>query len=285
MFQDLDSTLQHILDYATAPLDLRNADVSFITPDKNFSPNTATLNLFLFSVTENREQRDPEPIIEMDNTGAFVRRKPPIRVDCTYLVTAWSHLNGSLKIQEEHKLLALALAWISRYTFIPDWMLQGSLTTQPVPPPVKTAQVEERINLSEFWNALGIAPRAAFTVTVTISMELNVSIFEGEPVVTKEIKIHKLTAPETLGPLLIDQFEIAGTVSDSALHTPIKNAVVTIVELGWTFTTLDDGHFTFSILEAGNFNLQVTAAGYSTANLAITVPGTVLDSYDIQMTP
>ncbi len=285
MFQDLDSTLQHIFDFPAAPVDLRNADISFITPDKNYNPGTATINLFLFSVTENREQRDPEPIIEMDNTGSYVRRRPPIRVDCTYLVTAWSHLSSQLKIQEEHKLLALALAWISRYPTIPSGMLQGSLSTQPLLPPVKTAQVEERINLSEFWNALGIAPRAAFTVTVTISMELAVSTFEGEPVVTKEIKIHKLTAPETLGPLLIDQFEIAGTVRDAALETPIKNAVVTIVELGWTFTTLDDGHFTFSILEAGNFNLKVTAAGYSQANLAITVPGTVLNSYDVQMTP
>ncbi len=285
MFQDLDSTLQHILDLPSAPVDLRNADVSFITPDKSYNPGTATINLFLFSVTENREQRDPEPIIELDNTGTYVRRRPPIRVDCTYLVTAWSHLNHALKIQEEHKLLALALAWISRYPTIPFGMLQGSMTTQPQPPPVKTAQVEERINLSEFWNALGIAPRAAFTVTVTVSMELAVSTVEGEPVVTKEIKIHKLTAPETLGPVLVDQFQIAGTVRDAALQIPIKDAVVTIVELGWTFTTLDDGHFTFSILEAGNLTLKVTAAGYAQATLAITVPGTVLDSYDIQMTP
>ncbi len=282
MFQDLDSTFQHIFGDPATPADLRNADVSFLTPDMNYSPDTATINLFLFAMHENREQRDPEPIIEMNNAGTYIRRRPPIRVDCIYLVTAWSHQNDDLKIQEEHKLLALALAWLSRYPNIPNTMLQGSLTSQPEPPPVYVAQRDEHLSLSEFWNALGIPPRAGFTLTVTISMELAVSTPEGLPVVTKEIKIHKLTAPETLGPILADQFQIAGTVRDN-LGQPITGVEVTLVELGWKFTTLADGRFTFILLNAGNYTLQADAAGFNQASLAITVPGTTLDSYDIQM--
>ena len=285
MFQDLDSTLQQILDDAAAPADLRNADVGFLTPDKTYAPGTPTINLFLFAVHENRDQRDPTPLIEQNNTGVYVRRRPPIRVDCTYLVTAWSNLTGSLKIQEEHKLLALALAWISRYPTIPAGMLRGSMTSQPQPPPVKTAQPEERLNLSEFWNALGIAPRAGFTVTVTVSMDLAVASPEGQPVVTKEITIHKFMAPEVLGPVLVDQYQIAGTVRDATLNTPITGAEVTLVELGWKFVTQSDGRFTFSILETGNFHLKVAAVGYTLATVAITVPGTVLNSYDVPMTP
>ena len=38
MFQDLDTTLEAMLDDAAAPTDLRNADVSFDTPDKDYKP-------------------------------------------------------------------------------------------------------------------------------------------------------------------------------------------------------------------------------------------------------
>lgn len=285
MFQDLDSALQRILDDLAAPADLRAADVSFLTPDKGYSPGRPTVNLFLFAVHENRERRDPTPIVEQDSTGSYVRRWPPIRVDCTYLVTAWSAQAGALKIQEEHKLLALALAWISRYPAIPAGMLHGSLATQPQPPPVKTAQAEERLGLSEFWNTLGIAPRAGFAVTVTVSMELAVSRPEGPPVVTKEMVVHALTAPGTLGAVLADQYRIAGTVRHATLHTPIDGAEVTLVERGWKAITRSDGRFTFAVLDAGTFHLDVSAAGFTPVSVAVTVPGAVLNSYDISMTP
>ena len=285
MFQDLDSTLQNMLDTPSAPADLRSAEVSFLTPDKAFTPGAATIDLFLFEVHENREQRNPEPIIELDSTGMYVRRRPPIRVDCVYLVTAWSTRSAALKIQEEHLLLALALAWLSRYPVIPLPLLSGSMATQPFPLAMKVAQSDEHLSLSEFWNALGIAPRAGFTVTVTISMELNLQTPEGEPVVTKEIKIDKLLAPETLGATLDLGFEIAGTLRAAGTLVPIANAAVKLVELGQTATSDSLGHFYFSILSAGSFTLTSSAAGFSPATKAITVPAAVLNAYDIQMTP
>src|SRR5258706_3643559 len=103
MFQDLDDTLEAILDDAGAPPELRAAVVSFETPDKNFAPVQATVNLFLYEVKENRSLRDPVPITEIV-AGQFIRRMPPLRVDCCYLVTAWSPQAGAAKIVEEHLL-------------------------------------------------------------------------------------------------------------------------------------------------------------------------------------
>src|SRR6185436_10808074 len=105
MFQDLDDTIEAILDDAGAPVELRDAAVSFETPDKNFAPAQPTINLFLYEVKENRDLRDPVPITEIVG-GQFVRRMPPLRVDCCYLVTAWSAQAGASKIAEEHLLLA-----------------------------------------------------------------------------------------------------------------------------------------------------------------------------------
>src|SRR3954462_3389469 len=85
MFQDLDSTLAQVVNDPTAPATLRNADVSFETPDRNFTPAPATVNLFLYEVRENRDLRDPTPVVEKVGT-TFVRRPPPVRLDCSYIV-------------------------------------------------------------------------------------------------------------------------------------------------------------------------------------------------------
>ena len=98
---------------AAAPADLRNADISFDTPDKGYQPAQATMNLFLHEVAENRTLRDEARVI--DRTGdAYTSRLPSMRLDCTYLVTAWSAKAGGLKAQEEHHLLGLALIWLGR---------------------------------------------------------------------------------------------------------------------------------------------------------------------------
>ena len=51
-------------------------------------------------------------------------RAPPLRVDCGYLVTAWSPKAGGLKAQEEHRLLGLALLWLSRFPVLEEPFLQ-----------------------------------------------------------------------------------------------------------------------------------------------------------------
>ena len=94
MFQDLDNTLAQVLNDPAAPAELFNADVSFMyTPDKNFATAQVTVNLFLYEVKENRDLRDPTPIIEKVN-GSFIRKEPPLRVDCSYIVTALVERHG-----------------------------------------------------------------------------------------------------------------------------------------------------------------------------------------------
>jgi Pvc16 N-terminal domain len=181
MFQDLDSTLKKILDDAamkTPPIvpplaELLAADVTFITPDKNFvaaDPKPA-VNLFLYDVKENRDLRDPTPIIEKVGNG-FRRRQPPVRVDCSYIVTAWSKLTNENQVVEEHRLLAQALLWLTRFPTIPSNYLQGTLANQLYPPQMWVAQIDPNKNAGEFWDALAIPPRPAFYLTVTIGMEL-----------------------------------------------------------------------------------------------------------------
>lgn len=208
MFEDLDSTLSKVLNDAAMksppivpPLtELFDADVSFITPDKNFGaldPKPA-VNLFLYDVKENRDLRDSTPIIEKVGSG-FVRRQPPVRIDCSYIVTAWSKKTNDSQVIEEHRLLAQALLWLTRFPTIPAQYLQGSLTTQPYPLMMWAAQIDPNKNAGEFWDALAIPPRAAFYLTVTIAMELGLA--DSGPLVTTrstEITPQAATSFETL---------------------------------------------------------------------------------------
>jgi hypothetical protein len=171
MFQDLDATLKALLADPAAPAGLRAADVSFQTPDKDFQPAQATLNLFLYEVKENRVLRDAAPVItKVDDT--YVSRPSPIRMDCTYLGTTWSAKTAGLKAEEEHRLLGLALMWFNRFPEIGAGYFQGGLLNPPQPHPLPTAlaQTGEDQSMGQFWTALGISPRPAFTLTVTIAM-------------------------------------------------------------------------------------------------------------------
>jgi hypothetical protein len=284
MFQDLDATLKTILDDASAPLELRNADVIFEPPDKSFAPGQATVNLFLYEVKENRELRDPVPIIDTV-AGVFVRRKPPLRVDCSYLVTAWSNQIGANKIVEEHRLLSLALAWLSRFPTIPTTFFQGSLIGQPFPPPTLVAQLDGGKSVAEFWSALGIAPRPSFNLIATIALDLQVQTPEGPPVVTKEIEIKRKMPPGVPEPTLDVTYEIGGRIGDANTLAAIANAQVKLLELEREVVTDQEGHFRFADLAAGNYTLRAAAVGYISQTKAIVVPGAVLNAYDINLTP
>src|SRR3954467_11434440 len=126
MFQDLDATFKALLDDAAGPPEVQAADVSFDTPDRDYQPGQATVNLFLHEVTENRELRDEARVVERIG-DTYTSRLPSLRVDCTYLITAWSAQAGGLKAVEEHRLLGLALQWLSRFPVLDDRFLRGAL--------------------------------------------------------------------------------------------------------------------------------------------------------------
>lgn len=284
MLSDLDDTLAAILNDNAAPTELRNADVSFETPDRAYGPGQPTVNLFLFEVQENRQLRDPEPVYERVGTQ-LVRQPAPLRVDCSYLVTAWSNDMAAARTAAEHLLLSQSLLWLSRFPIIPAGFLQGDLVDQPFPPPALVAQMDGTKNAGEFWTALGQPPRPSFNVVVTIAMSLDLPFPEGPPVVTKDIRINKITPPSVPSPVLARVFEIAGTVRDANTQDVLADASVTLVELGRAVRTDDDGRFRFADLTAGNYTLRAVAAGFTQLDKPIAVPGTVLNEYDVGLAP
>jgi hypothetical protein len=276
MFHDLDSTISQILNDPAAPADLFNADVSFITPDQNFTPAQATVNLFLYEVKENRELRDPAPIIEK-NGDIFIRKEPPLRVDCSYIVTAWSNAVGDARVVEEHRLLAQALLWLSRFPTIPSDKLQGSLANQPYPPPTMVAQMDPNKNAGDFWFALGIPPRPAFYLVVTIAMDLGLTI-EGPLVTTRFTNVEAGTGAEE------EQWaQIGGRVA-TAGGVGIADALVDMLGAGLRARSDADGRYSFVRAPLGAHSIRVVATGFQPKTQPLTVPGKPED-YDVILTP
>lgn len=281
MFSDVDLTLKKILGDAKAPAGFPGAaQACFLTPEKGYAPAERTINLFLYDVKENRELRDPVTIVERKGAD-FIRRRPPLRVDCSYLVTAWSPKVKEFKIEEEHQLLGAAFLWLSGFPTIPVQYLTGTLADQPFPPPTLVAQMDGARNTAEFWTALGIPPRPCFNLIVTIAMDLGVEVPEGPPVAKKEIHLNQINAPEANETVV---FQIGGTVRDATEHERhIDGVEVLLVEQGTRSTSDKEGQFSFSGLSEGSYKLRVTKQGYTTKTKAIQVPGNSPTAYDIDL--
>ncbi|MFI8234991.1 Pvc16 family protein [Streptomyces sp. NPDC085900] len=249
MFQDLDATLMAMLSAPAAPPEVRAADVSFDTPDKAFNPTQTTVDLFLHEVQENRELRNQAPLVDKTDDG-FVTRHRPLRVDCTYLVTAWSTQSAGLKAAEEHRLLGLVLLWLSRFEVVEEPFLRGDLAMPPqlYKLPVSVAQTKEGQGTSQFWTALGVPPRPAFSLTVTIGLLPFDEAVPDPAAKTIEIKTARSDAPA-----------LCGRVLDATL-APLPGAAVTVVENGAEATTDTFGGFTFRELAFGSYTILVRVA-------------------------
>ena len=174
MIHDLDSTLRALLLRDLPPVLAEQVAISFDTPDDQFPPTSVTLpaiDLFLYDVRENLELRSNDWSMKRRGDGTARRQRPPVRVDCSYLVTAWPSESAPSPAQDEHRLLGEVMIVLLRYPKLPDDLLQGGLQNQELPLPAAALQPGRLQSLGEFWQALGGKPKSALNYTVTIAVQ------------------------------------------------------------------------------------------------------------------
>lgn len=194
MIDDLDRTLEDLLK-RELPSDLvSQVTISFATPDGNFPPSSVTLpaiDLFLYDVRENTDLRSNDWRLERGSDGSMVRRRAPVRVDCSYLVTAWPSEHSTTPARDEHHLLGEVMKALLRHSTLPPAVLHGSLEGQEPPLPASTLQPGRLQSLAEFWQALGGKPKAALSYTVTIGVDPGLAFEAGPPVTEKTLKLRQ----------------------------------------------------------------------------------------------
>jgi hypothetical protein len=229
------------------------------------------LNLFLYDVRENLELRATEPVIRRNN-GEVTITRPPMRVACSYLITAWlANAQGAPTgddFLQEQQLLGEALQVLAHYPVVPSPLLQGelanpgSLSEQELPLPLMIAPADALKDPAEFWTAIGGKLRPSFTITLTIAMP-TISRETEKIVTARQIRIRQQapqSAPQTA--TIVGRVTEAVLVTDSQGATapelvPVAGAVVTITHLDLRATTDMSGRYSLEAGPAGDRILRV----------------------------
>ena len=191
MLDDLDKTLEKLLKRELPPGLVEQVTITFAAPGEQFPPTSVSLpaiDLFLYDVRENRELRTSEWTLDRGDDGMGFKRPAPVRVDCSYLITAWVNTGSLTSAQEEHRLLGETMRVIVRHPVIPSEFLQGKLRGQELDMSTVSIQPGHLQSLAEFWQALGGKPKAALNYRVTMALELFDSVSVGRLVTDKMLQ-------------------------------------------------------------------------------------------------
>jgi hypothetical protein len=192
MIDDLDRTLRALLE-RDLPALVGQVDITFATPNDQFLQSGVKLpavDLFLYDIRENRDLRRADPQMERRD-GVVMQTRPPVRVDCSYLVTAWaSPSSANPPGYDEHRLLGGVMRVLLRHPTLPEAILQGVLKSQELPLPTSTLQQGQLQNLGEYWQALGGRARATLNYTVTLAVQVAEPANLGPPVTTRTARVN-----------------------------------------------------------------------------------------------
>ena len=168
MIQDVDDTLKELL-VQKVPIDTSVIDIKFDMPSKDWSVAVTkpTINVFLYDVRENHELRSMQRVIARNAANtAGTESRAPVRMDLSYLITAWT-----TDISDEHQLLGRVLAALLQFPIVPDEVLKGAMQTQPIPLQSWIAQPERLPNPWEFWGHMEHGMKAGLNFVLTASFE------------------------------------------------------------------------------------------------------------------
>ncbi|WP_370964381.1 DUF4255 domain-containing protein [Amycolatopsis sp. cg9] len=211
MLHLLDESLEEFLRATVGPVAKREVDVAFAAPDKDWAAKVSrpTLNLYLWDVRRNLGDREfgVETVTAAD--GARYRRARLPRVDCRYLVTAWTS-----DIRDEHSLLGDALAVFLRHSELESRYLRGAYQAVRPLPSIEVGAGDGRDN-SDFWSALGGQLKPGLDITVTATVDSAIKVPAGE-----EVTRYTVGVTETGGERERRQF--VGGHSDAAEGTVVS---------------------------------------------------------------
>lgn len=262
------------------------AQVRFQPPDDDWRTYVANLtvggepanalNVYLLELRENRRLRSNERFATVSN-GQVQHDPAPARVDCHYLITAWSPATVTAAIEptlDEHVLLYQTTAVLMQNAPINPSRIYppGSVALANVPELIRDSDLPTQVlpaegftKLAEFWGTMGGNQRwkPGIHLIVTIPVLL-LTEFAGPMVTTRITEYRRTDQPETADIWI----QIGGHVLDTTVNpsTPVAGAWVQLQTTDGdplqTTTTNALGQFTLLRLQAGQYQLLWRADGY-----------------------
>jgi hypothetical protein len=275
VIQSLDETIKKILT-EKGPLDPREVEISFDVPKRDWAAGLTrpTVNLYLYDIRENLQLRETQQtwIVKRDiASGTTSRRRPPMRIDVSYLITAWTRV-----VEDEHALLWAVLATLFEYPELPEALLTGALKGQEVPVRTEIARVDGVLrNAADFWTALDnqLKPSLNYQVTLPLDIEL-LKKTPGPPVLKLLGRLTDLDEPARQEELRVVA-GLGGAVSrqEDGLEVAVAGARVSLVEAGRTVLSDPAGLYRFVNLEEGDYTIKIEKEGFQTEERKVQVDG------------
>jgi hypothetical protein len=270
MLADLDELLRTLLRRELGQHGFDGVEVAFDAPARDWSSQLSgpTVNLFLYDLRESHEFRPTEWSEDRSN-GRNREVRPPMIMECSYAVTAWTQA-----VEDEHRLLSQVLGVLFAFPQLPDDVLAGRL-----PETAQRFAIEGRIGQpksdgkADFWSAVGGQYKASLDYVVTLACESGVAYERGPEVRTQTMATRMSDAP---GGGITEMHRFGGKIVDAA-GAPLADAWITLPELGMFASSDPQGRFLLHRVPPGKHKLVARTREGAEAKTEIAVPGAVLD--------
>jgi hypothetical protein len=269
MLADLDETLRSLLKEELERHGFEGVDIAFDAPSRDWSGQLSkpTVNLFLYDLREAEGLRSSEWSSRKVN-GRTVEGRPPMVMECSYAVTAWTQA-----VEDEHRLLSQVLAIFNAYPEIPKDRLNGRLANGSQAWPIKARIGQGKGEKSDFWSAVGGQYKVSLDYVVRLSVESGAQLQRGPEVRTQTVRTRLADGPQSA---VVEMHRSGGKVLNKD-GEPLANVWVTLPDVGTWTASAPDGRFIFNRLPPGSHRLLARTADGKEASAVLEVPGAGVD--------
>jgi hypothetical protein len=265
---DLDEALRTLLRRELEAHGFEGVEIAFDAPASDWSAKLTapTVNLFLYDLRENLGQSEASPR-DVRLNGANTSAPPPMRLEVTYAVTAWTKA-----VEDEHRLLSQVLAILFSHTSLPADLLAGRLAAASRLRAIETEVGRPKEEKADFWTSIGGRYKASIDYAIRIEVESGLMFTRGPQVRSQTMRLELDGVRRTMEELQ----RFGGVVRDSS-GEPVADAWVALPDLGKMTSSDREGRFLFDGLRPGDHKVEARTASGEEASGVAKVPGGGVD--------
>lgn len=270
MLADLDESLRELLQSSLRDHGFDRVDIAFDAPNREWSGQLSapTLNAFLYDLRESSDNRRRTIDERRGPNGAFDSR-PPLVLECSYAITAWTR-----NVEDEHRLLSQALAILYAFPRLPEEVQPARLRDGSQRFPITTRVGQARgEGKSDFWSAVGGQYKASIDYIVTLTVEPGAALERGPQVRQQVVRVRDRDLP-SVG--TTELHRTTGLVVDAS-GEPQPDAWVVLPEVGRHAVTDAAGRFLFDRVPPGTHLCRARTAAGDDGEVQLTIPGAAVD--------
>jgi Pvc16 N-terminal domain len=261
---DLDEGLRALLRRELERHGFEGVEIAFDAPSSDWSGQLTgpAVNLFLYDLREFSEGQDRSPSEVRDGNGARMT-PPPLRLEVTYAITAWTQA-----VEDEHRLLSQVLAVLYSYRNIPTDVLPERLANNgrhPIEGTIGRPQTEK----ADFWTSVGGRFKASLDYAVRVSVESGAVFTRGPEVRTQSVRARLTDGP----PGAVRELHRFGGKLVTADDQPLTDAWVAMPDAGRWTSTNREGQFIFDRIVPGKHHVVARTLEGGTVEADVEIPG------------